>query len=210
MRARSSIAGRLVGLTILFLVAGCDSDSPTEPNPPPPPPPLPQGIPEALALENLPLIRSLQDARVPNTLLVGIRGTSIRRDGRIRPQEAWTYNFLDPNATDDIRYAWEVFSDGHLVFFGALPAIGPAAGIDIEPLINFDSDEMVAVAQRNGGREYFETHPEADITISYRFFGQLVCQLQYSDLTPTSDRCELLVTFDATSGELLDSELTCL
>jgi len=68
----------------------------------------------------------------------------------------------------------------------------------------------VKLAQRFGGRAYFETHPEAVIRLGYdHFAGRVWGRFLYFDLTPTSDRCELTIEIDASTGELLTNELGC-
>jgi hypothetical protein len=95
--------------------------------------------------------------------------------------------------------------------FGPDPPLGPFSGIDIESALGIDSGQALALAEQHGGAEYFRQHPNASLSLGYLHFASRVrVQIQYFDLSPDMNGCEVDIVLDATNGTLIGREIDCL
>lgn len=200
-----------------LLRAGC-GQSPISPNPlptsspSPSPAPSPVGKPNATALENLPLVRSLEQATGRGGLLITINGTAKAQDGIPRPGSLWDYVFAQVNATGLPRlYYWTVYSDGTIEFTDDAANVGRQTYVDIGPSLAIDSPEAVRRGQDYGAKPFVDRYPGTLVAMVARSVaGRVIWQMRFFDLSPEDPLCSVEVTIDALTGELLLRDLSCL
>ncbi len=192
-------------LLLLLVSTACSSGSnPTEPGSSP----LPMAIAKATALQNLALIRTLQNQKKAGTLLVGLSAFGVGLDGRVRSGVAWEYSFSDRSGPSDIRYNWFVRDTGLIQEFDPVTATGPASGVDIGPPLLVDSDQALSIALERRGNDYLERFPDGIALIAYfHIAGQVQARITFRSL---SDSCEVKVDVAATSGAVIFVDDRCL
>ena len=191
-------------LLLLALTACSGGNSPTEPGSSP----LPMGIAKATALQNLALIRTLQNQKKAGTLLVGLAASCIELDGRICAESGWRYSFSDRSGPSDIRYNWTVWDTGQVQGSGPVPATGPASGLDIGAFLSTDSSQAVAIGLEERGEDYLQQFPDGFVSIFYRHFaGEVQATVRFETL---STLCRVDVVLAATSGAVIFVDDRCL
>ncbi len=166
------------------------------------------GIAKATALQNLALIRTLQNQKKAGTLLVGVNAACIDFDGRLCLQESWEYSFSDRSGPSDIRYNWSVWDTGLVQQFDPVPATGPASGVDIGPSLVTDSSQAVSIPRQRRGDDYLAQFPDGFVSIFYRHFaGEVQTTVRFETL---SSLCRVDVVLSAASGGVIFVEDRCL
>ena len=196
---------RLCTLLLLLALTACSSGSnPTEPGSSP----LPMAIAKATALQNLALIRTLQNQKKAGTLLVSIFSSCTDTSGRLCAEDAWEYSFSDRSGPSDIRYNWTVWDTGLIQGSGPVPATGPTSGLDIGPFLNVDSGQAVEVALAARGNDYLQMFPDGAPWITYRHFANEVrVHVLFRSL---STSCQVEVQVSATTAAVLFVDDHCL
>jgi hypothetical protein len=204
----------IVSVVAALRRSGCPySPSPAIPSPSPVPsasPSYPAGRPNATALENLPLILSLERASGRQTVLFNLVSNGSDLDGRIQGESTWSYEFAERRETTYTFYFWAVTEAGDVQFRGpALPVL-PFAFSDLGPVITIDSDAAVELARSYGAEPYVRAHSDArPRPLAARFVGGLpVWNVRFD---AKSAPCELgPIYIDARTGDLLARDLWCL
>ena len=197
---------RLCTLLLLVALTACSSGSnPTEPGSSP----LPMGIAKATALQNLALIRTLQNQKKAGTFLGGLSSSCVDLSGRLCAESAWTYSFVDRTSGPGERiYNWHVWDTGRVQEFEPVPPTGPVSGLDIGPFLNVDSGQAVEVALAARGNDYLQMFPDGAPWITYRHFANEVrAHVLFRSL---STSCQVEVQVSATTAAVLFVDDHCL
>ncbi len=202
---RILVATGLLGLVVV-LAAGCDGGSPSEPRPGEPP----RGVTNATVLENLVLVRSLQDRQLTGTQLVDISG-GVRPSGRLSQGSGWGYSFLQTTPQSRTVYFWSAYSDGRIESGGSGPPIGIVFPVDIGPLLQIDSDRALEIARANGAQAHLDRFPDGIITMRYHHDGnRLLCAIELDGRRMDGAPCTSFVFLDGSTGAVLRTDFTCL
>lgn len=199
MRQRPKV--RVGVLLLIALLGACDEESPTTPDP------LPIGIPNAMALDNLPIVRQLERRDRPQTLLTRVAAFAVNPSGRIAGGSSWSYEFTD--LAVERLYFWAVASDGRIdPPDGPTPPYGPpVTNVDIESMLKTNSDRAIAIAMRHGAEEYVKKHQGAVVTVMYQIENGLpVCHMKF---WWSGDYCQWQYWVHATSGDFMAKEEPC-
>jgi hypothetical protein len=143
------------------------------------------------------MIRALEAAVRPNTILVFVGGTS-DQFGRVYPNSTWGFAFADRSDPRQVAHSWTVYSDGRVVYLGeggfrALKREIPVSGI-------LDSDAAVKLGKGPAGR-YLERYPDAYVVASYTYT---------SGLPVWTLRFQHDIYLKADTGEFLAADMGCL
>lgn len=153
-------------LGILLLFSECNENKPTMPY-------FPDGIPDARALDNVELIRTLERQQRSDTVLIIISGYA-ELDGTLPQHEsAWYYFFAKFAYNIETDYIWDVRGDGKVEFFYSGP---PIKGNNIRELawcLKINSDEAINIALQNGANNYVKEHPNAIVQMEYIWKGSV-------------------------------------
>jgi hypothetical protein len=197
----------LAVLCVAVGALGCgDSTGPTPTPTPTPHVKIPPGKPDATALENLALVRGLDEAAGHTTILVAIGNTRVGTDGRaMRGADSWEYGFA-PTDPNELRIYWSsVDATGHIRFLGFTePTIRRFSYTELEPL-PLDSSQIVALALAQGGQRFWDKYPGSFIGIDCRWIGgRSVWEVGMRNRSVPD--CYEGFVFDARTGELLVRE----
>jgi hypothetical protein len=183
--------------------SGC-ADRPSTPTPSPTPT---TGKPNPTALDNLALVRSLEQASGRKTILVRIAGAA-RPDGSISTGTSWQYQFAEESGTTVKLYEWDALPTGELVFRGVVPELVRLDIVELGPFLAIDSPQAIQLGRGYGGQQFLDRYPQALVGTNYWFQGRLpTCQMVFFT---QGDFCSALVIIHAQTGELLARDLSCL
>ena len=197
---RLRLTNQLGVLLLVGFLGACDGESPTTPDP------LPMGTPNAMALDNLALVRQLERRDRTQTLFTRVTAFAVNPSGRIGSRNAWTYEFTD--LAVERLYFWDVYSDGRIrAPEGPTPPFGPVTNVDIESMLKINSDRAIAIAMRHGAEEYVKKHEGALVTVMYQIeYGLPVCHMKF---WWSGDYCQWQYWVHATNGDFMAKEEPC-
>jgi len=167
------------------------------------------GKANATLLANLDLIRQIETATGRRTILVWMSVAGADANGIVEPGNAWHYTFAD-RATERIAYYdWAVRDTGAIEPRDVFPL--PGLEITEITIVSIDSDQAARLARSYGGQTYFDRFSNAHIRMAVRYIqGKLVWDLLLQGAPPVGPFCEVPMTIDATTGQLLSRDLSCL
>jgi len=168
------------------------------------------GIANATAFQNLPRIRSLEQASGRNSVLVRIVGPGVEPDtGRITSGNGWEYEFAEPSPGGVRYHMWRVTDTGAITvrLNVMLPRPGPT---EIGPFFTIDSDQAVRLAREYGGQRYLDRYQGAWLQIlSTLVQGIGTWEVGFRG-APASERCEVYFVINARTGGLIPGDTSCL
>ncbi len=191
---------------------GCRGTLPSASTPSPTrSPAYPAAKPRATALENLPLIRSLEQASGRSTILIGLEGSGILQDGRVSEGSGWDYYFSETIGGIPRIYQWTVYETGAIRLLGPLAPIAHWDFTEIGPVIRLDSDAAIAAGRRYGAQPFVDRYPGTLVRGALRFQGLVpTWELHFGELPPEGPLCQIVVFLDAQNGDSLAQDLSCL
>lgn len=171
VRRRSFLSGGASGA--IALLTGCGGSGGPSPTPSPTPTGtptnLPNGVPNATMLQNLPLAASLAQRYRPGCVFSRCHATGVTPGGTLREGSAWGFSFTARLGERVVLDLWEVYSDGHVVYFPDRDRSQPILfePVDIASSVQVDSSQGLSLAMGYGLAACYATRSEDSLRITY-------------------------------------------
>jgi hypothetical protein len=207
MRSSAELAG-LLSLSLALAVPACkDSTGPTPIPTSKPAVPFPSGRPEATALENLALIRNLEDKASDKAMILVSVGTyPVTTSGRLVPAQGspWVYWFAEAAGPTTRVDQWYVQPDGSVQFHGNFEPVARPSYRELQPDMQLDSDRAAVLALEYGGQRFVDKYPGSMLGMVCEWMnGRPVWDVTIRNPQLAGPTCADEVLVDAGTGALL-------